>query len=245
MPEQARNATQGPADPAAGAPPPATPAAASAATSPGDFGRRVATRREELGLSREDVAEATGTAAEYLEYLEQRSTAMPGTSVLIRLADALDTTVAALHGGEAGLPPGHGRAAGHAELLELDPQECRLKLSTHGVGRIATETPQGLAVLPVNYSVVDDTIAFRTAPGSTAAAAVGSRVAFEVDRVEEALSQGWSVLVQGRAREVTDPAVVRRLEALAYSRPWAGGPDRDLWVRVDEERITGRRIAVR
>ncbi len=77
------------------------------------------------------------------------------------------------------------------------------------------------------------------------ATAVDSRVAFEVDHVDEALSQGWSVLVQGRARTVTDPDVARRLDALAYSRPWADGDERDLWVRLDEERITGRRISVR
>lgn len=220
-------------------------ASASAATAAGDVGRRIAARREELGLTREDTAARAGTAAGYLQYLEEQSAAMPGTSVLIRLADALDTSVAALHGGEADLPPGLGRAADHSELIELGPEECRARLSTHGVGRIAGHTPDGLVVLPVNYSVVDGAVTFRTAPGSTPATTVGSHVAFEVDHVDEALSRGWSVLVQGRVRAVTDPDVVRRLDALAHSRPWAGGQERDLWIRVDEERITGRRIVVR
>ncbi|MGW3814450.1 helix-turn-helix domain-containing protein [Streptomyces sp. NPDC005046] len=221
------------------------PLAASAATAPGDVGRRIAARREELGMTLEATAARAGTAAGYLRYLEEQSTAMPGTSVLIRLADALDTSVAALHGGGADLPPGLGQAADHAELVELGPDECRARLSTHGVGRIATDTPDGLVVLPVNYSLIDGVVTFRTAPGSAPATAVGSRVAFEADHVDEALSQGWSVLVQGRARAVTDPDVVRRLDALAYSGPWAGGEGRDLWVRVDQDRITGRRIAVR
>lgn len=221
------------------------PLAASAATAPGDVGRRIAARREELGLTREDTADRAGMAAGYLCYLEEQSTAMPGTSVLIRLADALDTSVAALHGGEADLPPGLGQAADHSELVELGPDECQARLSTHGVGRIATDTPDGIVVLPVNYSVIDGAVTYRTAPGAAPARAVGSRVAFEVDHVDEALSQGWSVLVQGRARAVTDPEVVRRLGALAYSGPWAGGEDRDVWVRVDQDRITGRRIAVR
>ncbi|MFF3404675.1 helix-turn-helix domain-containing protein [Streptomyces sp. NPDC002742] len=219
--------------------------AASAAAAPGDIGRRIAARREELGLTREATAARAGTAAGYLRYLEEQSTARPGTSVLIRLADALDTTVAALHGGESDLPPGLGQAAGHSELIELGPGDCLARLSTHGVGRLATVAEGGLVILPVNYSVIDGSIAFRTAPGSTIAAAVGSNVAFQVDHVDEALSQGWSVLVQGSARAVTAPDVRRRLDALAYSRPWAGGEERDLWVRVEQDRISGRRIAVR
>ncbi|MEY2244128.1 helix-turn-helix domain-containing protein [Streptomyces sp. BF23-18] len=226
-------------------PRPTVRTAASAAASPGDMGRRIATRREELGLTREDTAARAGTAAGYLRYLEEQSTARPGSSVLIRLAGALDTSVAALYGGESDLPPGLGQAAGHAALIELGPEDCLRRLSTHGVGRLATDTPGGLVILPVNYSVIDGAIAFRTAPGSTIAAAVGSNVAFQVDHVDEALSQGWSVLVQGSARAVTDPDIRRRLDALAYSRPWAGGEARDLWVRVEQDRITGRRIAVR
>jgi nitroimidazol reductase NimA-like FMN-containing flavoprotein (pyridoxamine 5'-phosphate oxidase superfamily) len=226
-------------------PRPTVRTAASAAAAPGDIGRRIAARREELGLTREDAAVRAGTAAGYLQYLEEQSTARPGTSVLIRLADALDTSVAALHGGESGLPPGLGQAADHSELIELGPEDCLARLSTHGVGRLATAAEGGLVILPVNYSVIDGTIAFRTAPGSTIAAAVGSNVAFQVDHVDEALSQGWSVLVQGSVRAVTDPDVRRRFDALAYSRPWAGGEERDLWVRVEQDRISGRRIAVR
>ncbi|MFE1288501.1 helix-turn-helix domain-containing protein [Streptomyces sp. NPDC058751] len=218
--------------------PPGTPAGA------GDVGRRIAARREELGLTRQDAAVRAGIAADYLRYLEQQPSAAPGTSALIRLADALDTSVAALHGGGTGLPPGTGRAADHAELIELGPEECRARLSTHGVGRIAVLTPDGLVVLPVNYGVVEGAVMFRTAPGSAPAAAVGARVAFEVDHIDEALGQGWSVLVQGRARAVTGASAVRRLDALAHSRPWAGGARRDLWVGVDVERISGRRIVV-
>jgi nitroimidazol reductase NimA-like FMN-containing flavoprotein (pyridoxamine 5'-phosphate oxidase superfamily) len=96
----------------------------------------------------------------------------------------------------------------------------------------------------VNYSVVDDAVVFRTAPGSAPAAAAGQQVAFEVDHIDEALSRGWSVHVRGRAREVTEPDAVRRLEERAYSGPWAGG-ERNTWVCVDLADITGRSITVR
>ncbi|WP_151478297.1 pyridoxamine 5'-phosphate oxidase family protein [Streptomyces albicerus] len=223
---------------------PPNAASAAAGGARGDIGRRIAQRREELGLTRQETAERAGTVPSYLQYLEEQSTATPGTGVLIRLADTLETTVAALRGGGADLPPGIGRAAGHPELVELNAEECRARLSTHGVGRIAVSTPAGPVVVPVNYSVVDDAVAFRTAPDATPAAAAGTQVAFEVDHIDEALSRGWSVLVRGPAREVTDPDAVRQLEERAYSGPWPGG-ERGMWVCIDPADITGRSISVR
>ncbi|MEU2738321.1 pyridoxamine 5'-phosphate oxidase family protein [Streptomyces sp. NPDC007095] len=219
-------------------------ASATADSAQGDIGRRIAQRREELGLTREETASRAGTAPGYVQYLEEQSTAMPGTAVLIRLADALSTSVTALRGGDADLPPGVGRAALHPELVELSAEECRTRLSMHGVGRIAMDTPDGPIVVPLNYTVIDDAVMFRTAPDAVPATAVGAHVAFEVDHIDEALSQGWSVLIRGFARAVTDPDAVRRLTELAYSGPWAGG-ERDVWVRIEPADITGRRIAVR
>ncbi|MGW2605681.1 helix-turn-helix domain-containing protein [Streptomyces mirabilis] len=223
---------------------PSNAASATADSAQGDIGRRIAQRREKLGLSREETAFRAGTAPGYVQYLEEQSTAMPGTAVLIRLADALSTSVTALRGGDADLPPGVGRAALRPELVELSAEECRSRLSGHGVGRIAMDTPDGPIVVPLNYTVIDDSVVFRTTPDAVPAAAVGAHVAFEVDHIDEALSQGWSVLIRGFGRAVTDPDAVRRLTELAYSRPWAGG-ERDVWVRIESTDITGRRIAVR
>ena len=91
------------------------------------------------------------------------------------------------------------------------------------------------------YEVIDDAIAFRTAPDSAPAAAVGTDVAFEVDHVDEAMSQGWSVLVVGPARVVSEPDTVRRLVDGAHTTPWPGG-EREMWVSIQPTRITGRRI---
>ncbi|MDW4908616.1 pyridoxamine 5'-phosphate oxidase family protein [Streptomyces sp. ADMS] len=209
----------------------------------GDIGRRIERRREELGLSLRETAERAGTAPGYIQYLEEQPTAAPGIGLLIRLADALQTTVSALRGGDADLPPGIGRAAFHPQWTKLTTEECRARLGTHGVGRLAVSLPEGPVVVPVNYSVIDGAVAFRTEPRTTLAAAAGTQVAFEVDRIDDALSQGWSVLVRGRAQAVTDPDAVRRLEELAYSAPWAGG-ERNLWVRIDPVGVTGREITV-
>ncbi|WP_405876914.1 pyridoxamine 5'-phosphate oxidase family protein [Streptomyces sp. NBC_01136] len=217
---------------------------ATADSARGDIGRRIARRREELGLTREEAASRAGTAPGYVQYLEEKSTATPGIGVLIRLADALETSVAALRGGDADLPPGWGRAARHPELIELSAEECRARLSRHGVGRLAMDTPDGPIIIPLNYNVIDGVVTFRTAPDALPATAVEAHVAFEVDHIDEALSEGWSVLIRGFARAVTEPDAVRRLTALAYSGPWAGG-ERDVWVRIEPVTTTGRRIAVR
>lgn len=220
------------------------PAGRTPRSARGDIGRRIALRRQELGLTLEETAARAGTAPGYLRYLEEQPTAGPGLGVLLRIADVLRTTVAALSGGEADLPPGTGQAARRPELVELSEQECLARLSSHGVGRLALSAPGGPVVVPVNYTVVDGAVVFRTAPGTAPAEAVGAEVAFEADHIDEALSQGWSVLVRGPARSVTDPRAVRRLERRAGSAPWAGG-SRDLWVRIDPAGITGRRIVVR
>ncbi|QOV34027.1 pyridoxamine 5'-phosphate oxidase family protein [Streptomyces ferrugineus] len=213
-------------------------------TARADLGRRLMRRRAELGLTRRDVAVRAGMAPGYLRYLEESPAAAPSISALVRLAGALRTSVTVLTGGDVDLPPGRGRAARNAEFVELGVEECWRRLSTHGVGRLAVTRAEGPVVLPVNYSVVDGSIVFRTAPGSVPSQVLGTRVGFEVDHIDEAFSRGWSVLVRGRARGVTDPEARRRLEERAYSKPWAGD-GRDMWVCVDPVEITGREIRER
>jgi nitroimidazol reductase NimA-like FMN-containing flavoprotein (pyridoxamine 5'-phosphate oxidase superfamily) len=209
----------------------------------GDLGRRITQRRMELGLTRQETATRAGMAPAYLQYLEEQPTAAPDAGVLLRLAGALKTTLRHLTGGDTGLPPGLGRAARTPRFTELTDKECRELLSTHGVGRLAVSMPSGPVVVPVNYSVVDGEIVFRTSPGTAPARATGHQVAFEVDRIDEAFSEGWSVLVRGRARAVTDPDEVDRLVRAAYSEPWAGGR-REQWLRIEPVSFSGRRITV-
>jgi transcriptional regulator with XRE-family HTH domain len=212
----------------------------SRAPDPGDIGRRVAAERARQGLTREETARRAGMAPEYLAYLEEQP-ANPTAASLLNLATALGTSAEALRGGGIDLPTGRGQALAHPRLRELGPDDCRALLSTHGVGRVAVSTPEGPVVVPVNYEVVGGTIAFRTAPESVPARAAGSDVAFEVDHVDEAMSQGWSVLAVGPARVVTEPDEIRRLTDRAHTEPWAGG-GRDMWVSIEPTRLTGRRI---
>ncbi len=210
---------------------------------PGDLSKRIAQRRAELRLSQAQVAARAKMSLRYLQYLERYS-ARPDGAALRQLAAALQTTPAALLGGGAGVPPGHGRPVGQRVTIKLTSAECRQLISPGGVGRIAFHTVSGLVVLPVNYAVLADTIVIRTAEGTVIEGHADDPVALEVDHIDEALGQGWSVLVRGQAHRVAHPAELRRLQEAAVVWPWAGG-EREVYVRILPGQITGRRIEVR
>lgn len=207
---------------------------------PGGLGRGVARRRQELKLSRDQLAELAGVSVPYLTYLETQR-ARPTQAVLQQLAGALQTTPETLLGTGPGWPPGAGGASGRPVLQTLNAAECYDLLAPGGVGRVAFTTADGPVVLPVNYAMAGQTVIFRTAPDTLLAGYLDGLAGFEVDRLDEALSQGWSVLVTGRAVRVRSEADVRRLEKHTDIRPWAGGA-RDVYVRIIPRKITGRRI---
>ena len=179
---------------------------------PGDLSKRVVRRRAELHLSQAQVAARAGVSLRYLEYVE-RYPARPNAAVLRRLAAALQTTPSALLGAGSQEPPAYGHLGGPPVVTKLMPAECHRLIAAGGIGRIAFCTISGPAVLPVNFAVVAGTIVIRTAEGSAVDGHADEQVAFEVDYLDEALSQGWSVLVRGRAHRVAHPAelkIVRR-----------------------------------
>jgi nitroimidazol reductase NimA-like FMN-containing flavoprotein (pyridoxamine 5'-phosphate oxidase superfamily) len=215
-------------------------------TTPGDLGRRVSGRREALGLTRDQLAGRAGIDPLYLAYLEENPAAPPSETVH-RLANALDTGVTDLLGGTIDLPPGRGRPAAHPRLERLDPAECLRLISPGGVGRVAFNEPEGPVVLPVNYAVHNDAVVFRTAFGGplderlrTGVQGVEFKVAFEVDRIDDATREGWSVLMRGGAHHVATDEEQADARTSGV-RPWAGG-ERELYVTIVPTEITGRRI---
>ncbi|MGW6691954.1 helix-turn-helix domain-containing protein [Streptomyces sp. NPDC054961] len=205
-----------------------------------DLGRRMATRREALGLSRDELGRRCGADATYIAYLEEHA-ASPAIGTLVRVADALGLTVDDLTGAGAHRVSGRSTARRDSALVPLDETECRRLLNTHGVGRIAVSTPEGLAVFPVNYLAAGTDIAFRTSAEGVTARAAGSEAAFEIDTIDEVTATGWSVLAVGELAAVTDPHEIDHLNATARSQPWAGGP-RGHWMKLTPARITGRRV---
>jgi nitroimidazol reductase NimA-like FMN-containing flavoprotein (pyridoxamine 5'-phosphate oxidase superfamily) len=131
-----------------------------------------------------------------------------------------------------------------SQMLDLSRVECLRLLAAHSFGRLAVALTDGAPVIrPVNY-VFDESsqsIVLRTSHGSKLHAVLQVReAAFEIDGVDEDSRTGWSVIVHGRAEEVTNHAEVRRLGALGVT-PWAPGR-KGHWVRIRARTVTGRRI---
>ncbi|HET7648960.1 MAG TPA: pyridoxamine 5'-phosphate oxidase family protein [Gaiellaceae bacterium] len=207
----------------------------------GDLAHRVAHRRQELGLTFEEVAERAGMDAGYLGRLEHRSDIAIARGAFGRLAAALETTVEYLQGGEVDRPPGYGRAGPHPHLDVLSREECAAQLAGGGIGRFVFVGRQGPVALPVNFRIADGDVVFRTRSEGTLAEAAGSTVSFEVDHIDEAMSEGWSVLVTGRARLVDDPTELDQVLRTGNIEPWPGGR-REALMRIETTTISGRRI---
>ena len=136
---------------------------------------------------------------------------------------------------------------GERLLEKLDEAECLRLISPGGIGRIAFSSRLGLSIIPVNYQLYEGTIVFRTAQDSpmgedlrTGIAGAEFKVAFEIDQVDMAAREGWSVLIQGAAHHV-DSETEREAAMQSGVQPWPVGR-REHFVRIIPSRIAGRRI---
>ncbi len=108
------------------------------------------------------------------------------------------------------------------------------------IGRVGVSIAALPVILPVNFAVVDGDIIIRT-PAATklGEAAINVVVAFEADGFDPVWHRGWSVLVQGVAEQVTDPAALERLRCLHLS-PW--GDVEGHFVRIGTQILSGHRL---
>lgn len=129
-------------------------------------------------------------------------------------------------------------------LVTLSEQECLRLLRTHpvAVGRFGVTDEDGNPIIiPANYRLDGETVVVRTGVGSVLAErAGGHKVAFQVDEIDPAWQEGWSVLIQGTAVQVTDEDELERLRRLPL-RPWAPG-EHPLYLQIVPSVVTGRRI---
>lgn len=130
---------------------------------------------------------------------------------------------------------------GRTLLEAIERHECMALLRHAYVGRVAVVVDGEPLVLPVNFVVDDDTIVFRTAEGTKFDACVhNARVAFEVDQIDIRSHAGWSVLVRGRAQEITDPDELTKARRLPLN-PLARAP-KPHFMRLEPDVVSGRRI---
>lgn len=125
------------------------------------------------------------------------------------------------------------------EVIELS--ECRDLLATAHIGRVAMSSQGRPVVFPMNAVVEGDTVFVRCGTGILyREAEAGHTVAFEIDGSDPTYQTGWSVLVSGSARVVTDLRELARVRHLPL-RPWGTGA-KDHVVAIAMETVSGRRI---
>jgi uncharacterized protein len=135
-----------------------------------------------------------------------------------------------------------GRTRPGQRIVELGTDECWQLLGGEPVGRVVYADDRGPLAVPVNFTVQDGTLLFRTSASSSLARHLRETptCAFEVDRIDIHQRSGWSVLARGSAALVRHPET--RYDAAA-STPWPGGT-RHFLIRITPSELTGRRLLV-
>lgn len=126
-------------------------------------------------------------------------------------------------------------------LAQLNREECMTLLTSASFGRVGVSVNALPAIVPVTIAVTDESVVFRTIPGTKLAYATAHSVlAIEADHYDASLRDGWSVLVRGVASELVDARdIARASELLAFS--WMDGAA-EHYVRVGCDLVTGRRL---
>jgi uncharacterized protein len=124
-----------------------------------------------------------------------------------------------------------------APVTVLSEDESWERLCKVALGRLVTNFADEPEIFPVNFVVQDRTVLFRTAEGTKLFSAVGNRtVVFEAD--EHNVTEGWSVIVRGRAQLLKTDADIQKAER-AQLVPWVATP-KNCYVQVTASDITGR-----
>lgn len=124
----------------------------------------------------------------------------------------------------------------------LDDDECRRLLVSGVFGRVAVTTPDGPHIVPVNYSVVEDSIVFRTTPYSILGTyAQNTQMTFEVDHVDYEYHTGWSVVATGRGEAISEAHQLGAISSQWRPHPWAAG-SRSMYFGLRWTALSGRRL---
>jgi hypothetical protein len=133
------------------------------------------------------------------------------------------------------------------QSIELTESECWQLLASVSIGRVVFTQRAMPAIRPVNHLVDGRMIIIRTHLGAAIASRAtdgrpeprGSVVCYEADDLDPARRTGWSVIVTGMARLVTDPAEADRYAAAV--EPWIAG-DLNQVVAIEPQFVTGIRL---
>jgi nitroimidazol reductase NimA-like FMN-containing flavoprotein (pyridoxamine 5'-phosphate oxidase superfamily) len=110
------------------------------------------------------------------------------------------------------------------------------------IGRLVFTHDALPAIRPVNHLVESESLIVRATAGAAITAAAGNRgvvVAYEADDIDAATQLGWSVIVIGTARLLTDEMAAEHYRARL--RPWISGAVDDV-ISIAAEVVTGYRM---
>ncbi|MCB1013681.1 MAG: pyridoxamine 5'-phosphate oxidase family protein [Acidimicrobiales bacterium] len=131
----------------------------------------------------------------------------------------------------------------------LSRAQCLHLLATAKVGRVGLTAGALPVIVPVDYRLWRDRVVFRTAEGSRLhTATTDSVVAFEVDALAGDAPWGWSVVVTGVARDVSelvDAADAARAELGFAPGGWWSNRRRDRFLAVPTDVVAGCRLPAR
>jgi hypothetical protein len=123
----------------------------------------------------------------------------------------------------------------------LPSSECWALATTQSAGRLGFFRDGLLDIFPVNYFVMADHVYFRTSADGTIATSYLEHAAFQIDAVDKEARSGWTILLNGPATRVEDPALLTTLWGRIVDEPWAPG-QRDLFYDLAPTLVRGRRI---
>jgi nitroimidazol reductase NimA-like FMN-containing flavoprotein (pyridoxamine 5'-phosphate oxidase superfamily) len=126
------------------------------------------------------------------------------------------------------------------EVEELTPADCWSVLGAAQVGRLTVCADGSPHLFPINHVVDEQTIVFRTAPGSKLAASANADAAFEVDEYDVDSGHASSVIIEGRASEIAEAADWDRALGLPLFS-WHVTP-KGHFVRITPDSVSGRRF---
>jgi nitroimidazol reductase NimA-like FMN-containing flavoprotein (pyridoxamine 5'-phosphate oxidase superfamily) len=127
--------------------------------------------------------------------------------------------------------------------IEIPRAECEELLASATLGRLGVIVDGRPEIFPVHhaYDAASCSVVFETTARTKLHAALNwPWVAFEVDDVAPEGVGGWSVLVVGRAEEISNPGEIERIAAL-HPGLWSAG-DQARWLRIVPTKVTGRRV---
>ncbi|CAM4085188.1 Pyridoxamine 5'-phosphate oxidase [Mycobacterium basiliense] len=126
-----------------------------------------------------------------------------------------------------------------AGITVLPVNECWDLMKSVSLGRLVTSVDGRPQIFPVNFVVQHRTVLFRTAEGTKlVSTAINNQVLFEAD--DHTVSEGWSVIVEGRARSLHSDEELEEAER-AHLLTWTS-TEKTHYVRIRPDNVTGRRF---